>query len=146
MNCEICGAFEENLFRTEVEGAVMNLCKNCSKYGKVIGDSVQASSQVQRKAESESQLRYDYLNEIKHALNENGLSIEEVSESIRCSPKDLKKVVNGEMLPDKNITEKLEKLLKISLYEIDFVSDSAFKKDTDELSFGDVVDIKRSKK
>ena len=146
MNCEICGAFEENLFRTEVEGAVMNLCKNCSKYGKVIGDSVQASSQAQRKAESESQLRYDYLNEIKHALNENRLSIKEVSEIIRCSPKDLKKVINGEILPDKNITEKLEKLLKISLYEIDFVSDSAFKKDTDELSFGDVVDIKRSKK
>ena len=146
MNCEICGAFEENLIKTEVEGSIMNLCKNCSKYGKVIGASVQANNKVKKIMESESQLKYDYLNEIKHALNESGLSIEEAAERIRCSPKDLKKVVNGEMLPDKNITEKLEKLLKISLYEIDFVSDSAFKKDTDELSFGDVVDIKRSKK
>jgi conserved hypothetical protein TIGR00270 len=146
MNCEICGAFEENLLRTEVEGAVMNLCKNCSKYGRVIGTSVQTSKPVQRTVESERQLKYDYINEIKHALQESGLSIEDAAEKINCSPKDLKKVVNGEILPDEKITIRLERLLKISLYEMNFVSDSTFKKDTEQLSFGDVVDIKRSKK
>jgi putative transcription factor len=146
MNCEICGAFEETLFKTDVEGAVMNLCKNCSKYGKVIGSSVQVNNKVQRKAESESELKYDYLNEIKNALKEKGLSIEEVAERIKCSPKDMKKIVNGEILPDKNITTKLEKLLNISLYEVELVSDSASKRDTDNLSFGDVVYIKKSKK
>ncbi|MCL4362216.1 MAG: multiprotein-bridging factor 1 family protein [Candidatus Parvarchaeota archaeon] len=146
MNCEICGAFEENLLRTEVEGAVMNLCKNCSKYGRVIGTAVQTSKPVQRTVESERQLKYDYINEIKHALQESGLSIEDAAEKINCSPKDLKKVVNGEILPDEKITIRLERLLKISLYEMNFVSDSTFKKDTEQLSFGDVVDIKRSKK
>ncbi len=146
MNCEICGAFEETLFKTDIEGAVMNLCKNCSKYGKVIGSSVQVNNKVQRKAESESELKYDYLNEIKNALKEKGLSIEEVAERIKCSPKDMKKIVNGEILPDKNITTKLEKLLNISLYEVELVSDSASKRDTDNLSFGDVVYIKKSKK
>ncbi len=146
MNCEICGAFEENLLKTEVEGAVMNLCKNCSKYGRVIGTDVQSSKQVQRTVESERQLKYDYLNEIKHSLQESGLSIEEVAEKINCSPKDLKKVVNGEILPDEKITVWLERLLNISLYEMNFVSDSTFKKDTEQLSFGDVVDIKRIKK
>ena len=146
MNCEICGAFEENLLRTEVEGAVMNLCKNCSKYGRVIGTSVQTSKPVQRTVESERQLKYDYINEIKHALQESGLSIEDAAEKINCSPKDLKKVVNGEILPDEKIAIRLERLLKISLYEMNFVSDSTFKKDTEQLSFGDVVDIKRSKK
>ncbi len=146
MNCEICGAFEENLFKTEVEGAVMNLCKNCSKYGKVVEFSVQVNNQVQREVESESRLKYDYLNEIKHALKERGFSVEEVAEMTGFSPKDIKKVVNGEMPPDKNITAKLEKLLNISLYEVDFVSDSAFKKGTDKLSFGDVVHITKSKK
>ncbi len=146
MNCEICGAFEENLFRTEVEGAVMNLCKNCSKYGKVISVSVQVDSKIPRKIEKENQLKYDYLNEINNALKERGLSIQEVAERIKCSPKDLKKIINGEILPDENITAKLEKILNISLYEIDFFSDSAFKKETDNLSFGDVVNIKKSKK
>ena len=146
MNCEICGAFEENLFRTEVEGAVMNLCKNCSKYGKVISVSVKADSKIPRKIEKENQLKYDYLNEINNALKERGLSIQEVAERIKCSPKDLKKIINGEILPDENITAKLEKILNISLYEIDFFSDSAFKKETDNLSFGDVVNIKKSKK
>ncbi|MCL4396874.1 multiprotein-bridging factor 1 family protein [Candidatus Parvarchaeota archaeon] len=146
MNCEICGAFEENLYKTEVEGAVMSLCKNCSKYGKVLGAPVHEIKQVQRTVESERQLKYDYINDIKHALQESGLSIEEVAERIKCSPKDLKKVVNSEMPPDKNITAKLERLLNISLYEINFVSDSTFKKDTEQLSFGDVVDIKKSKK
>jgi putative transcription factor len=146
MNCEICGAFEENLFKTEVEGAVMNLCKNCSKYGNVILTPVQTSKQVQKTAKSERQLKYDYLNDIKHALQDRGLSVDETADKINCSPKDLKKVVNGEILPDEKITAKLEKLLNISLYEMNFVSDSAFKKDTKQLSFGDVVDIKRSKK
>ncbi len=146
MNCEICGAFEDNLLKTEVEGAVMNLCKSCSKYGRVIEAPVNNVKRIESRGESERELRYDYLNEIKRGLQENGISIEEAAEKINCSPKELKKVVNGEILPDIKIAERLERLFHISLYEINLVSDSTFKKDTAELSFGDVVDIKRVKK
>lgn len=143
MNCEICGAFEENLLKTEVEGAVMNLCKNCSKYGKVIEFYAPINNEPLKRIKSERQLKYDYLDVIKKALEEKQLSIDKAAEYMKCSPKDLKKILTGEILPDNDITSKIENTLKISLYELDYVSDSHSTIDSDKLSFGDVVDIKR---
>lgn len=146
MNCEICGAFEDNLFKTNVEGAFMNLCKSCSKDGKVIAVSVNTSKPIQKTKENERQLKYNYLDTIKNALHDKALSVDEVANKIKFSTKDMKKILNGEVLPDGNVTAKLERLLNISLYEIDYTSDLSFKKDTNHLSFEDVVDIKRIKK
>ncbi|EEZ92754.1 MAG: transcriptional regulator, XRE family [Candidatus Parvarchaeum acidiphilum ARMAN-4] len=146
MNCEICGAFEENLLKVEVEGALMNLCKSCSKYGKVIEFNTSTNNKQLKQYKSERQLKYNYLEVMKNALEEKKLSINEVANNLKCSPKDLKKIFLGDILPDNDITAKIEKVLNISLYELDYVSDVNSAIDSNKLSFGDVVDIKRIKK
>ena len=146
MNCEICGAFEENLLKTEVEGAVMNLCKSCSKYGKVIGESDPGYKSFSMHGESEKQLKENYIQAIKDAAEQKRLSINELADRIKCSPKDLEKIVKGQIMPNNEISVKLERFLGISLYEMDYVSDANFKTHVEKLSFGDIVDIKRTKK
>ncbi|MEM0143212.1 MAG: multiprotein-bridging factor 1 family protein [Candidatus Parvarchaeum sp.] len=146
MNCEICGAFEEELFKTDVEGAVMNLCRDCSRYGKVVEMPVNVNMQTKKIEDDEKRLKYDYLQIIRKGLQDKGLTIDEVADKIKCSPKDLKRVLAGEIMPDEIMTKRMERFLNLSLYEIDYASDSSFKKSTEQLSFEDVVDIKRTKK
>ena len=59
MNCEICGAFEENLLRTDVEGAILNLCRDCSKYGRVV-ETTAVSSGSNLNERDEPQLKSNY--------------------------------------------------------------------------------------
>lgn len=144
MNCEICGAFEENLLRTDVEGAILNLCRDCSKYGRVV-ETTAVSSGSNLNERDEPQLKSNYAEIISDELRKNNLSIAELADNLKCSPKDLKKVALGEIQPSDILVKKLEKFFKISLYEADYVSDSNFIRHTNSLSFGDVVDIKRKK-
>ena len=35
INCDMCGK-ETRLFKTDVEGTILNVCEGCSKFGKII--------------------------------------------------------------------------------------------------------------
>ena len=44
MLCDMCGS-EKKLYKVNVEGAELNLCNGCSKFGKVISDVKQENEE-----------------------------------------------------------------------------------------------------
>ncbi len=143
MKCEICGAFEENLERVEVEGAILNLCKDCAKYGKPVG---QFSVKNKNESKGEEFIIEDYPKVITDAMEEKGVSMEELVNNTRLSAKDLKKILKGEILPDNETALRLQRYLKIALFETDSNVYKTPKTKSEKLSFADVVDIKTKKK
>ena len=53
INCDMCGK-EESLFKTDVEGSIMNLCKECSQFGKVISVVREEKKEVKKRVKKES--------------------------------------------------------------------------------------------
>lgn len=127
----------------EVERAVLSLCANCSRYGKKVSSEMQPASRSQDYLEEKFKDNYNQI--ISDAMDGKGISVEELAVKIKCSPRELKKIAKGEILPSNEIALKLQKALRILLYDTDHGSDSGFKGHSDRLSFGDVVEIKKKK-
>ncbi|EFD92365.1 MAG: Helix-turn-helix domain protein [Candidatus Parvarchaeum acidophilus ARMAN-5_'5-way FS'] len=145
MNCEICGAFEDTLTNVEIEGASMNVCTKCSKYGKYSGKAETISINTKSTSLYDNELKENFADIIKEELSKSGLSVEEISSNIKCSPNDIRKIIKGKMLPDLDTSRKLERFFRVSLYDVNTKKDvKLISKDTD-LSFGDVVEIKKKR-
>jgi putative transcription factor len=116
--CELCGKEVEKLYKVEIEGAIMFVCKTCAEAGNVIEEEKQEEEVViPSKPEEEERIRVDYAKAISDALANNSISIEDLSRRIGISKDELQKIVNGKIIPEDRIARKLEKILKISLYE-----------------------------
>lgn len=152
MNCELCGLSDSRFYKADIEGAVLTVCQTCAKYGKIMGEVNEEKakeSKSQRSATlslySEKELRENYKEIINAAIAGAGIDLEQLASEIKESPYDLKKIVAGKMIPQEAIALKLEGALKISLFEeINVPFRDKSKKM--ELSFGDVVDIKKKNK
>ncbi len=149
MNCELCGLSDEKFYKTEIDGAILEVCQKCSKYGKVLSEvGSQSSRTIGNQIDTmptEKELRVDFSQIIKEALNSKNITLEQLSSQTSTSKYELKKVLDGKIIPSEELTFKLEKALKISLLE---VSPKLFRKITKNkgLSIGDVVEIKKKQK
>ncbi len=144
MNCEICGEFEESLIKTEIEGAVINVCRNCSKYGRVLQSEKSIKNQEQLDL-YENQLREDFSGIIRSEMEKRGMSSEELADKIKCSPKDINKIIKGTLMPDEQTVRKIERFLGLNLYEEESERSLKIIKKDENVSFGDIVEIKKKK-
>lgn len=151
MNCELCGLSDKRFYKAELEGAVLNLCQTCAKYGKIleeVEDSVHGQSAKQGIFVSgmvlEKQLKPNFAAIINSKILEEKLNIDELASRIKISPYDLKKIIAGKLIPPDIVAEKLEKALNISLFETLSTSFKGKKDDKQQL-FEDIVQIKRKK-
>jgi putative transcription factor len=115
--CELCGKEVEKLYKVEIEGAIMFVCKTCAEAGNIIEEEKQEEVIMPSKPEEEERIRVDYAKVISDALANSSISIEDLSRRIGISKDELQKIVNGKIIPEDRIARKLEKILKISLYE-----------------------------
>ena len=150
MNCELCGLSDTKFYTTELEGATMVLCQTCSKYGRVIGEVKDEKKSNFSKSMTistviERELKSGYQKLISDALTAENTSIDELAQRIKVSPQELRKIINGKLMPQESIAEKLEKALKISLFE-NVVTSYKNGGEENHLSFSDVVNLKHKNK
>ncbi|MCL5101571.1 MAG: multiprotein-bridging factor 1 family protein [Candidatus Parvarchaeota archaeon] len=150
MNCELCGLSDTKFYTTELEGATMVLCQTCSKYGRVIGEVKDEKKSNFSKSMTistviERELKPGYQKLISDALTAENTSIDELAQRIKVSPQELRKIINGKLMPQESIAEKLEKALKISLFE-NVVTSYKNGGEENHLSFSDVVNLKHKNK
>ena len=151
MMCELCGK-ETELFKADVEGTFLNVCKNCAQFGKVIA-RVRTAPKIEKKMPlpvvKTKIIVHDYAQKIKSCREHLKLSQEDFAKHINEKISVVHHLETGKHEPDIALGEKLQKILKITLVEeVDEAPDSAIenkKSHADQLTIGDAIKIKTRK-
>lgn len=143
--CEICGIqIIEKVDRVYVEGNLLTVCKSCSKRGKPSSNSqdIQKTgrpSSYQQNIQKIGSLRpkkivktekitfddtrmlvSDLSEVIRKSRMTKGLTHEQLGLSLNERASLLRKIESGSIKPDEDLTKKLERFFRISLYtEVD---------------------------
>lgn len=152
-DCDLCGT-ETFLKRYIIEGAEVNACSSCGKFGKPLDTQSRKSaykpsfrgvnpsssptntvksgfragnkrSGPQNKSPSETFLKEDFGNLIQQTRERLGLTRKEVSESLFIRENLLARIESGKIRPNDVLIKKLEKTLEISLIDQSENQDSA---------------------
>lgn len=138
MACEVCGA-EEPLVEARIEGSVMNVCRNCARYGMVVGQPLPPEPEERQAAAAPMpKPKPTYRSSVEQRLTPRSIEQEEVliagygsivreaREKRSWSQKDLGKKVNeresiihkverDEIQPTESLKRRLERALGITL-------------------------------
>ena len=168
MRCEICGqSIEEGKSeKTKIDGSVMEVCPDCSKFGVVQKtpkpkyvpvknkkDSRASGSDRPRRTprpmysldEPTEELVEDFARIVRESRESKGLSREVLGEKIYEKVSVINRIESGKMAPDIKLAKKLEKALNITLIEkISNMELEDFKnKSAGGPTLGDIVKIKK---
>lgn len=152
MMCDMCGQESATLIPTLVEGTELNLCSNCSKFGKrirkpVLRDKpIKSKSTVQEEEPEEIEMiRSDYAKIIRDKRSDMGLKQEELAKMIAEKEAIISKMESGSFEPSINLARKMERMMKISLIETHKIAPGKASKTEPkkEFTLGDFVKIKK---
>lgn len=149
----MCGA-ETKLFKAIIEDAEMNVCRDCSKFGKVIGEIKEKKYEKVKKVgktkkegpdiEIMQVIVEDYADKIKKAREKLGLKQKDFAKKINEKESLIHKIETGHFEPNINLARKLEKFLKIKLIEQhEEVHTKISESKSDKFTIGDLIKIKK---
>lgn len=151
-SCEMCGA-EGKLFRTLVEGAEMMLCKECSRFGKVLAAPriIIRKESIKTKKEEKPEIIEGivpgYGKLIKEKREKLGLKQEELAKKINEKESLIQKMESDRFEPGIALARKLEQFLKIRLvFTRDEETSVGTGKKEGPVTIGDIIQIKTKKK
>lgn len=131
MNCDICGK-EANLYKTDIEGSLLNLCQVCAKMGAVMGEikPLPTKKELRKMKKEEAEplfidenkeiiqvITEDYANIIKSAREKKGLTQKDFARMIAEKESLIHTIESEKHKPSMPLARKLEKALKIKLVE-----------------------------
>jgi uncharacterized protein (TIGR00270 family) len=147
--CELCGK-KDAKFSCEIEGTMMKVCEDCSKFGKVKGKSQTRIVITEKKKPEVKESIYIFLPGfgalIKGARERLGLKQEEFAKKLNLRESLLHQMESEHFKPDVETAKRLEKALHIKIMEE--VKDeedngkSSNTKKSEGLTFGDMMKIK----
>ncbi len=145
--CDMCGE-DEKLFLTEIEGTRLNVCSNCSKYGKVIKsvkppEPKKKSRLKATKPEIEriQVVRDDYPDLIRKKREKLGLKQIELAKMLAERESIIQKLESGSYTPSLALARKLEKQLDIGLIEQKEIKKQQLKSKSHKLTIGDMINL-----
>ena len=147
----MCGK-EDYLYRTDIEGSILSVCKACSKFGKIISE-VKPKIEEPKKSidiiktdpgkEIIQVIVPDYSQLIKQKREQLGLKQEDFAKNINEKVSLLHQIETGHFEPDMVLARKLEKALKIKLIEeYEEVHSKDPKTKSDSFTIGDFIRVK----
>jgi len=132
------------LFRAKVEGTVLEVCEDCSKYGELIETRPIRVVRVRRKPklkEDETIIVDNYGKKIIEARKKINLTREEFAKKINEKESVIRRVENEEMEPDDKLTKKIERFLEIKLRKTYEEKPIEKKMRRGKLTLGDILEI-----
>lgn len=152
MACEMCGK-EEAALKASIEGTVLAVCNNCSKFGKVVGKvsipaamvKGKAGKEEKRSAEEEIEIVVpEFGNMIKQKRESLGLKQDEFAKKIAVKESVLHKMETGSLKPDLEEMKRLGRLLGLKLVEkLEEGPEIVPQQRKDMLTLGDMIKIKK---
>lgn len=124
----MCGKPAEDLARTLIEGVELEVCRDCSKFGKVIANVRRPSAKeqgkqwikkqaLQQKEEKIELIVEDYAELVKKKRESMGLSQKDFAVKINEKESLIHKIETGAFEPPIALAKKLEKILHVKLIE-----------------------------
>lgn len=160
MQCEICGNYIERGKKVKVEGSIIVTCDKCSSYGEIVTEvKPYESRRVQKESIAEVEKEKFEIEVLEEELVENFSKIirerrenkkmnqEELARRINQSKSLIHRIESGKFIPDEELARKFEKILGIKLFHKSEKFEFKRKvRDEGELTLGDMVTIKKTKK
>lgn len=129
MQCDMCGKLAP-LAVAEIEGIELNVCSNCSGFGKVIrrlsshplkGHSESKRNMEMKKASDDEEIKEmivdDYAELIKRKRESMNLTQEQFAKKINVRESLLQNIECGKFVPQIDLAKRLEKELNLKLVE-----------------------------
>lgn len=155
INCDMCGK-ETRLLKTDIEGSILNLCEECSKFGKVISVVKEKKKEVKKKVKEEIKIEPEKEEEfILTIISNYGEIIKKKREQLRIKQEDFAKKINekkalihkietNQFEPPIALARKIEKFLHIKLIEQQELESSGVGKPKREhFTIGDFIKVKK---
>ena len=151
--CEICGTGEAE-YIVQVEGAKLNVCRDCSSSGKLIRGPPPkvykpkpGEEGVLGSGRQEMEVAEGFGSLIASARKKMGLPLDVLAERINEKWSYLERVEHEKTLPDPKVCHKLEKELGIKLMVPVAIGAAVASKSTSGgMTLGDILDIEMKKK
>jgi putative transcription factor len=119
-SCELCGR-KDAKFRSEIEGTMMYVCEDCSRFGKNKGKANVRIIVEDRKKPVAKDPEYIFLQgygqRVKNAREKMGLKQEELAKKINERESLLHQIESEHFKPGIELARKLEKSLHITIIE-----------------------------
>lgn len=163
MQCELCGKPIIKGKKVRIEGSVVTACGDCADIGEEI-KQVKANWQPRKSTKQEvkelkenthdfgfdfgQELVEDYGQLVKRTREKRDLKQKELGQRINESSSVIKKIEKEKLEPSKELGKKIENTLDIQLFEKPDSEelDLPDKKDSDEMTLGDVVVVRNKQK
>jgi len=148
MICDMCGR-ENGIYRTIVESAQLNLCKDCSRFGRVTGTIRQQAAEKGIRQEEEQKkevleiVAEDFAEKIKRKREQLGLTQKDFAKKINEKESMVHKMETGSFTPPLNLARRLEKLLNLKLIESHEETHQKAKASLGSFTIGDFIKIKK---
>ncbi len=150
MKCDMCGS-EGKLYRAIIEDAQLNVCHECSKFGKVTGviqqipdKTIQKDAKREPEAELMEIIVDDYTEKIRKKRESLGLKQKEFAKKLNEKESLVQKIESGHFEPSINLAKKIQKFLRIKLIEgHEEIYEKQKSVKTDSFTIGDLIKIKK---
>lgn len=153
MICEMCGS-EKDLVRGIIEDTELIVCKNCARFGKILGPIRNETGETLTKAKNNQAKSYkeestemivkDFPNIIRKKRESLCLNQEDFAKTINEKLSFVHKMESGELVPTIETAKKLEKMLGLKLVE-EYAAET-FKPVSESskgFTIGDIIKIKK---
>lgn len=126
LTCEVCGSpLRGPPNSIEIDGAVLQVCQNCSKLGKPIIIAPRGRTMpphlgpphaaAPRSVEPEMEVDPDYAGLVRNGREKLGLTQEALGRMLNVKPSVISHIETGKMKPDLGLARSLMHLLKVNL-------------------------------
>ncbi|MCS7139979.1 MAG: multiprotein bridging factor aMBF1 [Candidatus Nezhaarchaeota archaeon] len=154
MQCELCGRpVRGHLTKVWIEGAELSVCSNCSRYGYIARSerAMKVQPPIKRKSATKIGMedlvpRDDYNLLIRQTRERMGMTQMELARLIGEKESVIRRLESGRMKPSMELARKLEKALKIKLFEEVKQQEDVPESRGVQLTLGDVVVVKERSK
>lgn len=133
------------MFRAKVEGTILEVCEDCSKYGELIETKpvrLVKPRRMPRVKEVETVIIDNYGKKIIEAREKINLTREMFAKKINEKESVIRRVESEEMEPDDKLMEKIERFLEIKLRKTYEEKPIQKKMRRGKLTLGDIVEVK----
>ncbi|RLF04377.1 MAG: TIGR00270 family protein [Thermoprotei archaeon] len=151
MQCELCGRpIMGQPIKAWIEGAQLTVCPNCARYGSLVKQEKTRSPRHQTVVKQKSSklgvedlvLVENYNVLIRHARERMGMTQADLAKLIGEKESIIRRLESGRMTPSLELARKLEKTLKIKLFEEVKQLQELPRPQSFQLTLGDVAIIK----